>query len=130
MSEPGTAGDMPAPGIAEKVLVQVVPVEPSREIGWGSSQVEAFRDRLRHAGVLVKTVDTPEGLETAVLHALQKVAKKTYIRVPKFPQPVFDKALADCKSDKSWVTVELHDVGHISMLDAPDRTSELILQGA
>jgi pimeloyl-ACP methyl ester carboxylesterase len=62
--------------------------------------------------------------------ALQKVAKKTYIRLPKFPQPGFDKALADCKGDKSWVTFELPDIGHMSMLDAPDRTSELILQGA
>jgi len=62
--------------------------------------------------------------------ALQKAAKKTYIRLPKFPQPAFDKALADCKGDKSWVTVELPDVGHISMLDAPERTTELILQGA
>jgi len=62
--------------------------------------------------------------------AIQKVAKKTYIRLPKFPQPVFDKALADCKSDKSWSTFELPDVGHAAMLDAPDRISELIPQGA
>ena len=62
--------------------------------------------------------------------ALEKVAKKTYIRLPKFPQPGFDKALADCKSNKSWTTVELPEVGHQVMLDAPDRTSELILQGA
>lgn len=62
--------------------------------------------------------------------ALGKVAKKTYIRLPKFPQPAYDKALADCKSDKSWATFELPDVGHMAMLDAPDRVSELILQGA
>ena len=37
MSEPGSAGE---------VLVQVVPVDGDREIGWGSSRVEAFRDRL------------------------------------------------------------------------------------
>jgi hypothetical protein len=40
------AGDMSEPVLADKVLVQVVPVEAGREIGWGSSQVEAFRDRL------------------------------------------------------------------------------------
>ena len=62
--------------------------------------------------------------------ALQKVAKKTYIRLPKFPQPAFDQALADCKSDKSWTTFELPDVGHMAMLDAPDRVSELIMQAA
>jgi pimeloyl-ACP methyl ester carboxylesterase len=60
--------------------------------------------------------------------ARDKVAKKTYIRVPKFPQPAFDKALAECKVDKSWATFELSDAGHIAMLDAPDRVTELILQ--
>jgi pimeloyl-ACP methyl ester carboxylesterase len=62
--------------------------------------------------------------------ALEKVAKKTYIRLPKFPQPGFDTALAACKGNNSWATFELPDIGHMSMLDAPDRTSELILQGA
>lgn len=65
-----------------------------------------------------------------VTGALQKVAKKTYVRLPKFPMPPFDKALAECKSDKSWATFELSDVGHMAMLDAPDRLSALILQAA
>ncbi|WP_342739518.1 alpha/beta fold hydrolase [Bradyrhizobium sp. B117] len=65
-----------------------------------------------------------------VTGALQKVAKKTYIRLPKFSLPPLDKALADCKSEKSWATFELPDVGHMAMLDAPDRLSELILQAA
>jgi Trypsin-co-occurring domain 1 len=34
------------PEAADRVLVQVVPVGADREIGWGSSQVVAFRDRL------------------------------------------------------------------------------------
>ena len=29
---------------------------------------------------------------------------------------------------KSWATCELPDVGHMAMLDAPDRLSELIIQ--
>ncbi len=62
--------------------------------------------------------------------ALQKVSKKTYVRLPKFPQPGFDKALADCKSDKSWTTFELSDVGHMAMLDAPDRITELMVRSA
>lgn len=61
---------------------------------------------------------------------LQKVTKKTFIRLPKFPQPAFDKALADCKGDKSWATFEIPDVGHMAMLDAPDRVSELIIQAS
>ena len=35
------------------------------------------------------------------------MAKKTYIRTPKFPQPAFDKALPECKADKSWTTFGL-----------------------
>jgi pimeloyl-ACP methyl ester carboxylesterase len=62
--------------------------------------------------------------------ALERVAKKTYIRLPKFPQPVFDKALSDCKGNTSWATFELPDTGHMAMLDAPGRTAELILQAA
>jgi Trypsin-co-occurring domain 1 len=34
------------PGVADRVLVQVVPVESGREIGWGSSRVEALGGRL------------------------------------------------------------------------------------
>ena len=53
MSEPGLG--------THQVLVQVVPVEPGREIGWGSSTVEAFRDRL-------------EDVREAVLSGAQAVA--------------------------------------------------------
>ena len=62
--------------------------------------------------------------------ALSRVAKKSFIRLPKFPQPAYDKALADCRSDRSWATFELPDVGHMAMLDAPDRVTELIVQGS
>jgi hypothetical protein len=41
--------------------------------------------------------------------ALEKVAKKTYVRVAKFPQPAFDKALAHCKNDKSWAAFVMSD---------------------
>jgi hypothetical protein len=58
------------------------------------------------------------------------VAKKTYIRIPRFPSPSFDKALAECKANKSWTTFELPGTGHMAMVDAPDRVTELILQAA
>jgi pimeloyl-ACP methyl ester carboxylesterase len=92
--------------------------------------IVAERDR---AFVEAKATPHPVGTylqPIKVTGALQKVAKKTYVRLPKFPQPPFDKALADCKSDKSWATFELPDVGHMVMLDAPDRLSELILDAA
>jgi hypothetical protein len=62
--------------------------------------------------------------------AREKLVKKTYIRTPKFPQPAFDKALAECKADKSWATFELADTGHMAMLDAPERVTDLVLQAA
>lgn len=78
---------------------------------------------------------TPQPISTflapiKVSGALERVARKTYIRLPKFPQPAYDRATAECKSNKSWATFELPDIGHMAMLDAPDRVTELIVQGA
>jgi hypothetical protein len=46
MSEAGPVSGQQETGSADTVLVQVVPVKATQEIGWGSSQVEAFRGRL------------------------------------------------------------------------------------
>ena len=61
--------------------------------------------------------------------ARDKLAKKTYIRATKYPSPVFDKALAECKADKSWSTSEI-DSGHFVMLDAPEWLADHLLQAA
>jgi pimeloyl-ACP methyl ester carboxylesterase len=61
--------------------------------------------------------------------ARDKVAKKAYIRATKYPSPVFDKALAECKADKSWSTSEIAS-GHLVMLDAPEWLSDQLLQAA
>jgi len=57
---------------------------------------------------------------------LGRVAKKTYVRVPGFANPVFDGAFAACKRDASWSAVELVDSGHFAMFDAPERLAELL----
>jgi pimeloyl-ACP methyl ester carboxylesterase len=62
--------------------------------------------------------------------ALERIAKKTYVRVPTFPNPAFDKAYAACKADPSWSTIALPDCGHLAMLDAPERVAELLLRAA
>jgi pimeloyl-ACP methyl ester carboxylesterase len=63
--------------------------------------------------------------------AREKVAKKTFIRIPRFPSPThLDKALAECKADKSWSTFELAGAGHLAMLDAPAQVSEMLLRAA
>jgi hypothetical protein len=49
--------------------------------------------------------------------AREKVAKKTYIRATKYPQPAFDQALTECNADKSWRTFETTEAGHDVMVD-------------
>jgi pimeloyl-ACP methyl ester carboxylesterase len=62
--------------------------------------------------------------------ARERVAKKTYIRVPHYPQPAFDAALAQCKSSGDWKTFEILDSGHDAMIDQPGKVTELILASA
>ena len=61
---------------------------------------------------------------------LERIAKKTYVRLPDFPNPTFDEAFAACKSDTSWSTAELTDCGHYAMFDAPERLAALLLRAA
>ena len=60
--------------------------------------------------------------------AREKVAKKTYIRAPRYPQPGFDKAYAECKADKSWQTFETSATGHDVMVDDPQWLMEILLK--
>jgi pimeloyl-ACP methyl ester carboxylesterase len=59
--------------------------------------------------------------------ACEKVAKKTYIRAPIYPQPAFDKYYATKKADASWRTYEV-DGGHDVMVDRPERLVEILLE--
>jgi hypothetical protein len=59
-----------------------------------------------------------------------KVVKKTYIRCTRYSNPGFDKALAECKADKSWSVVETNLPGHVIMLDAPEWLADQLLQAA
>ncbi len=61
--------------------------------------------------------------------AREKVAKKTYIRATKFPNPLFDKALAECKADPSWNTLETNAY-HIVMLDEPEWLADTLMKVA
>jgi pimeloyl-ACP methyl ester carboxylesterase len=59
--------------------------------------------------------------------ARDKVAKKTYIRAVDYPQPAFDKWLAQCKADSSWRTHGVEGCGHDIMVDKPDELTELLI---
>jgi pimeloyl-ACP methyl ester carboxylesterase len=59
--------------------------------------------------------------------AREKVAKKTYIRAPQYPQAAFDKAYAECKADSAWQTFE-STAGHDVMVDAPGWLTDILLK--
>jgi pimeloyl-ACP methyl ester carboxylesterase len=77
-----------------------------------------------------KLTPQPNGVATqpiVLTGAREKIAKKTYIRAPRYPQAAFDKAYAECKADKTWKTFET-DAGHDVMVDAPDWLADVLLQ--
>jgi pimeloyl-ACP methyl ester carboxylesterase len=83
----------------------------------------------------VRSKLTPQPIATYVQPlrysgGLERIAKKTYVRLPAFANPIFDRALAGCKADPSWSTVEFADSGHFAMIDAPERLAALLLRAA
>lgn len=60
--------------------------------------------------------------------ARERVPKKTYIRLPKFPFAALDKALAECKADKSWTVLENTTSGHPVMINQPDWLTDVLLK--
>ena len=110
------------------LLAAVEKGEPGRP----SPKAEAFsvneKDR---AWVDSKTTPQPNGVALQPIKltgAREKVAKKTYIRAAKYPQPAFDKALAECNNDKTWRTFEATNSGHDVMVDAPEWLVDVLLQ--
>ena len=79
-----------------------------------------------------KTTPQPLALAFSTIQltgAREKVAKKTYIRAPIYPQPAFDTYYAAKKADPSWRTYEV-TCGHDVMVDMPDRLVEILLEAA
>jgi pimeloyl-ACP methyl ester carboxylesterase len=92
-------------------------------------------DPARRAWVQSKMTPQPTGVSTKAVTltgALERIAKKTYIRAPRYPQAAFDAALARCKGDPTWRTFELPrtEAGHDAMVDAPERIAEILQQVA
>ena len=59
---------------------------------------------------------------------LDGIAKKTYVRAPKYPQAGFDNALAECQADKTWQTFVNANSGHDVMIDQPEWLAGLLLR--
>jgi hypothetical protein len=60
--------------------------------------------------------------------ARERVMKKTYIRLPKFPLAALDKAFGECKADKSWTVLENTTSGHSVMITEPEWLTGILLQ--
>jgi hypothetical protein len=92
---------------------------------------DAYQDPKDAAWFLSKATPQPIGpwLQPVKLSgAREKVAKKTYIRLPKFPMAALDKASADCKADKSWTVLENTTSGHPVMINEPDWLTDVLLK--
>jgi pimeloyl-ACP methyl ester carboxylesterase len=61
--------------------------------------------------------------------AIDRIARKTYVRAKSYANPGFDRALAAVTSDPTW---SCHEVagGHDVMVDEPDRLCEILIAAA
>jgi hypothetical protein len=60
--------------------------------------------------------------------AMKKVAKKTFIRAPKYPQKMFDRVYEECKADPSWTTYVTDNSHHDIMIDQPEWLAGIMLK--
>ena len=128
--EDGQRGFDFASEFSRKALTEAV---ARGEAGRPSPKAEAFlivneKDRV---WVDAKLTSQPNGVALQPIKltgAREKVAKKTYIRAVKYPQPAFDRAYAECKADRTWRTFEATGCGHDVMVDAPEWLTDTLLQ--
>ena len=127
MPEDGQRGFDFASEFSRKALLAAV---EKGEPGRPAPKAEAFHvNEKDRPWVDSKLTPQPNGVALQPIKltgAREKVAKKTYIRAPVYPQPAFDKALAAKKADPSWRTYEV-DGGHDVMVDRPERLVEILL---
>jgi hypothetical protein len=84
-----------------------------------------------YAWIESKLTPQPNGVTFQPVHLsgkLDTIAKKTFIRAPKYPQASFDRALAECRADKSWQTFVVEDSGHDVMIDKPEWLADILLK--
>lgn len=91
----------------------------------------AFHDPKDAAWFLTKLTPHPIGafVQPAKLSgAREKVARKTYIRLPIYKSAAMDKAFAETKADKSWIVFENTTSGHMVMINEADWLTGILLQ--
>ncbi|MGN6571090.1 MAG: alpha/beta fold hydrolase [Pseudolabrys sp.] len=86
-----------------------------------------------YAWIDSKLTPQPNGPTFQPVHIsgkLDRIAKKTYIRAPKYPQASFDRALAECRADKTWQTFVVEDSGHDVMIDKPEWLADTLIKAS
>ena len=129
--ENGQKGVDMASDFSRKALVEAV---AKGEAGRKAPPASSFSLHEKNwAWLQEKMTPQPNGVATQAIQltgAREKVAKKTYIRAPKYPQTSFDQALAQCSADPSWKTFVMPETGHDVMVDEPEKLCEIFLQVA
>jgi hypothetical protein len=65
----------------------------------------------------------------ALTGAVDRIARKSYIRAASYVNPGFDRALSEAQSKPSWRTYEVPS-GHDVMVDMPERLTDILLEVA
>ena len=129
--EDGQKGTDFASEFSRKALVEAVAKgEPGRKGPPAKTFSVSEKD---WAWIDSKLTPQPNGVATQPIRLTGKretIAKKTYIRAVKYPQAAFDKALAECKADKTWQTLVNETSGHDVMVDQPEWLAGVLLKVA
>jgi len=126
-------GERPIDRTTEQIRAGMLAAIERGEVGRAAPTAAMFHvNEKDRAWVDSKLTPQPIGVYVQPIRltgAREKVAKKTYIRAPIYPQPSFDKAYAATKADPSWRTYEVL-CGHDVMVDMPERLVEILLEVA
>jgi pimeloyl-ACP methyl ester carboxylesterase len=127
--EDGQKGTDFASEFSRKALVEAVAKgEPGRK---GPPAKTFSVSEGDYAWIDSKLTPQPNGVATQPIRLTGKretIARKTYIRAAKYPQAAFDKALAECKADKTWQTFVNETSGHDVMIDQPEWLADVLLE--
>ena len=126
-------GERPIDRTTEQIRAGMLAAIERGEVGRAAPTAAMFHvNEKDRAWVDAKLTPQPIGVYVQPIRltgAREKVAKKTYIRAPIYPQPSFDKAYAATKADPSWRTYEV-PCGHDVMVDMPEQLVEILLEVA
>jgi pimeloyl-ACP methyl ester carboxylesterase len=102
-----------------------ISIPPRAAAAFGVNEADrAWVDRLCVGQPIATFTD-----KIALTSARDRIARKSYIRAKSYPNPGFDRALGEVRSDPSWRSYEVPS-GHDVMVDMPERLAEILLEVA